>query len=260
MPRPSLRILTRLAGCYEEEDDVTTRRSAATDETPSTSLCLYKFNMPADGSLKVTINVQTEAIESGITCGFYLTFFDVASRSFTDLTYPLSPDEHVWKHIPVKHENGKLVELGVFVEGRFDCSTPLSLIEIHWIVIKTEQAPTLAYEIRDIHIKYRGQGSKVHRRLAWSWVTLPQKSEVVWPQGMPWSQTTGPFTSFTIRMDGRIMGQALCLEFPIRNEDVESLGDHITVEVIGHLFGNSSNSTSSRTVARADLVVNDELS
>ncbi|KAL8718237.1 MAG: hypothetical protein Q9225_004595 [Loekoesia sp. 1 TL-2023] len=258
-PQSSLKIFTKLAGCYEEADDQIHRYVGPTDSLQMTTLCLYKLGMPADGTLEATIEVQGSLFEDGIASGIYLSYLDRASGDLTYTTWDLRPNEHVLGGIPIQYENRDLVELGAYMDNGYDRSTPEVLMEITRIVIKPKQATAPVYMILGLHIKGLGSQSQLQKRVAWSWETMAQEDQGTWPEGMPWSQTTGPFSSFTVYVGGKAIGDAYCLEFPLRNDDVEDLGDEVVINVVGHVFGAGEVNSPPINVSRADVIINEKI-
>lgn len=248
-PQPLLKIFTRLAGCYEED--------IPSPEYPRvTRLCLYKLKTTADGSLEANIEAQGMLFEENVAYGIYLAYAHGMNGTLTYSDYDMHLSNRVLSHIPIQHESGELVEIGVYIDIRLDGSIPMVLMEMTRIVIKPKEALITTYKITDVHIKNRGQSPNVQKRIAWSWERISQGNGRDWPQGIPWSRSTGPFSSFTACLNGKNIGKAYCLEFPMKNGDVESLGDELTITIIGHMFGAGDVTSPSLLVPRADLITN----
>ncbi|KAL8921130.1 MAG: hypothetical protein Q9208_005883 [Pyrenodesmia sp. 3 TL-2023] len=251
-PQPALRLLTKLAGCYEASEGHTAACPA--------NLILFNFNMPADDSLAASITIrETEHIHN-VTRGIKMTFFNFARREYYDVGHTLLPSlghEESVVNLPVNEMNATLVALGVFMEGDPDTSVPVAILEITSIIIKPKEAVGIQFglRLRNLHIKDRAHESGVEKRVAWDWETVPGRHGQTWPIGMPRSRTTGPFSSFTVRIGDEVAGQAYCLEFPLRDEDVKGLGKRITISVVGRLFGGGFADCSSITVPRAELMI-----
>ena len=64
-----------------------------------------------------------------------------------------------------------------------------------------------------------------------------------WPEVLPWSSTTGPFSHFIVTIGGKEAGSAFGLEFPVLEEDCGDLGQ-VEVTIMGHLFGGATVSIS----------------
>ncbi|KAL8702504.1 MAG: hypothetical protein Q9201_004319 [Fulgogasparrea decipioides] len=258
-PSPSLKIWTKLAGCYEAEEKSPDHSVSPTAQAPFTArLRLYKLKMPADGSLEAAIDVEIKRDSDDIICGISLTYLDITSQQTVEVRHTLSRHRQFAKavtRIPVQNSYGLLVELGIFMTGDVKMSTSLLLMEIARIVIKPKLPLTTAYQIQDIHTMERSRHSETQKRIVWSWVGDAQQDGEIWPEGMPWSRTTGPFSSFTIYLAGKAIGQAHCLEFLMKDKDVETLGDKITVEVVGNLFGGGHVNSPSITALRKDLIL-----
>ncbi|KAL8903622.1 MAG: hypothetical protein Q9207_003797 [Kuettlingeria erythrocarpa] len=249
-PQSSLKVLTKLAGCYDEPNG---QRIASV-----ANLRLFNFDMPADNSLAASITIREGERINHITLGFQLTFFHSVRQEHYDVTQSLLPS---WVHresvinLPINEENSTLVALGVFMEGEPDTSAPVAVLEIASIIIRPRQVVSTqsGFQLRDLHIVDRAHESDAQKRIAWNWETAPGRLGQPWQEGMPWSRTTGPFSSFTVLIDDEVAGEAYCLEFPLREEDVKDSGKQVTINVVGHLFGGGFADRSSITVPGAEL-------
>ena len=252
----SLRIFTKLAGCYEEADYEVSRLNDTTRRTQPIALRLYIYNMPANGSLEAIVEVQGKMYAEGISSGIYFSYKDRSTGAVTDIKWELHPDEELSRRIPIQHDNGVLVGFGVYMAGEYRESSPVLLMELTRIVIKPQQVAVPACVIRNAHIKEVSAGSYVQKRIVWSWaLTLPHEKPA-YSDGMPWSWTTGPFSSFTVYIDGELVGEACCLEFPLKNEDIEGLNDEAAIQIVGHIFGSGEVRSLSSTFPKSDLLVN----
>ncbi|KAL8712781.1 MAG: hypothetical protein Q9220_002989 [cf. Caloplaca sp. 1 TL-2023] len=242
---PSLTISTKLLGCYEEEDSQVCgqERTPKIDVLPVIKLWLYKLNMRADGSLAAEVNFQRKQIFNETGCGIYLAYRSTESGHL----------KYVWHELPtgvtntpatfsitVMHKCGPLAELGLFVTRDLDASHPIEIIEITRIVIKSREVITPKYEIRSPQIIERRRGSLAQKRISWElgWDDdMPERSVQT---GIPSSNTTGPFSSFTILINSRSIGLAYCNEYTVKPEDTQSLHGLVSIEVVGSLFGGGS--------------------
>ncbi|KAL8758976.1 MAG: hypothetical protein Q9184_003756 [Pyrenodesmia sp. 2 TL-2023] len=251
-PQPSLKILTKVAGCYEASEGHTLACAA--------NLILFNFNMPADDSLAMSITIQQAEHIYNVTSGIKMTFFNFVRRKYYGICHTLLPSlghgESV-VNLPVNENNATLVALGVFMEGEPDTSVPVAILEITSIIIRPKEVVATQYglQLRDIHIKDRAHGSGAEKRVAWDWETVPGRHGHTWPIGMPWSRTTGPFASFTVRIGDEVAGEAYCLEFPLRNEDIKDSEKWVTISVVGRLFGGGFTDCSSISIPRAELMM-----
>lgn len=257
--RPSVTISTKLAGCYEELEKSAALHNSTSDPSHSASarLRLYKLNMPADGLLEATIDYQIKHSFNGLTCGIYLAYLDVPSQTLVHVHHRLSRSTLSVKavtHIPIEHHSGLLVELGVFLDGIFDPSTPVELLEITRIVIKPGHMLPPTYQIQNVHATERKRHSAVQKRIVWSWEEEPLQHRGPWPEVLPWSRTTGPFSSFAIYFGGKTIGQAYCSEFPVDSKDIEELEDEVMIELVGNLFGGGCVTSPAVFVSKADLM------
>lgn len=251
-PQPSLKIMTKLAGCYEASEGHTIACAA--------NLILFNFNMPADDSLAASITIQQAEHIHNVTRGIKMTFFNFIRQEYYDIGHILLPSSGHGEsvvNLPMNENNATLVALGVFMEGEPDTSVPVAILEITSIIIRPKEAITTQFglQLRDLHIKERAHECGAEKRVAWDWETVPRRYGQTWPIGMPWSRTTGPFSSFTVRIGDKVAGEAYCLEFPLRNEDVKDSGKRVTISVVGRMFGGGFADCSSITIPRAELMI-----
>ncbi|KAL8850201.1 MAG: hypothetical protein Q9221_004887 [Calogaya cf. arnoldii] len=242
---PSLTILTKLAGCWEERGDLpvnsgTVRRTL---QQNFQRLCLYKLNMLADGSLRATIQVRKRHDIAGVRSGFYVAYREPGQRSLEYTYHAMRPPTYSlgpFVYLPIRNPNKDLVELGVFVEGDPDQPQAIALLEISNIAIKpckeTEDKDLeTAFTIEDVHLVEVVKESRVDKRITWRWATTQGR---VWPVGMPWSQTTGPFSSFAVHVGGsKVVVEAFSTQCSLKPEEIEDLDERVVVQVVGKLFG-----------------------
>lgn len=104
----------------------------------------------------------------------------------------------------------RLVEFGVYCEYSVEISQPLNLLQIERLVISPRHRPMdRDFTSYNVHVIRRGNDAYAGRRLAWQW----QGENETWPEWMPWSKTTGPFSYFSISVEGREAGRSYCIEF-----------------------------------------------
>ncbi|KAL8773902.1 MAG: hypothetical protein Q9209_001332 [Squamulea sp. 1 TL-2023] len=238
-------VFTKMAGCWEEGGDQLVKRGAA--EKPPRPvvkrLRLYRLDMPANGSLEATVEAKNN---TRLRCGFYVAYGNPNGQSLEYTDHAMSlPGLSLGSLIsfPIQNSKQRLVEFGVFLEGGPDQSQPMTLLEISSIVIKPLKAREVealekAFTIEDIRLVEVVKESQKDKRIAWRWTRKTGLQGQVWPAGMPWSQTTGPFSSFTVHLgSGKVIIEAFCTEFTPKPEEIEALDEKFVVQVIGNLFG-----------------------
>lgn len=204
-------------------------------------LRLYKLAMDAGEAHLVSVNYSRPRISRSVQVGFYIAYAPKLLPS-TDLEYNdhempygSSADSTIRTTLNAKAPGTQLVELGVYCSGILESSAPLQLLAMTRLsIVKMPFVKTGGYDysINNLEIVQRGPAPHTQRRLAWEW----QGCRDQWPAWLPWSATTGPFSHFTVSVDGRWLGVAHCLEFPLLDNDhVES---DVELHVRGHVFGN----------------------
>lgn len=241
-PYSFLKIYTKVLGTQLEE---ALEISSSTNTLGATSkdihrLRLYKLAMNASKAYLVNINYSQPRKSRSTKAGFYIAYAQNSLMS-TDLEYedhemPYGSSEHSTIRITLnaKAPGTQLVEVGVYCSGILESSAPLQLLAITRLsVIKAPLVKTGGYDygVANVQIVQRGHAPHTQRRLAWEW----QGSGDKWPAWLPWSATTGPFSYFTLLVNGCWLGVAYCLEFPILDGD--NVGSGVELEVRGHLFG-----------------------
>ncbi|KAL8922762.1 MAG: hypothetical protein Q9172_003439 [Xanthocarpia lactea] len=259
---PSLTIFTKLVGSWEEGGDQSINYGTR-ERTPIQRLCLYELNMPADDSLEATIEARIMRHDTQIRTGFYLAYQVPGEQRLEHAHYTMSPPmfrlEPLIK-LPIHMSNRRLVELGAFVESGPEHSLPIALLEIDSIVIKPRKAMTLedleaAFTIEDIRQVKEVKESQVEKRIAWRWATKPGQREQVWPVEMPWSQTTGPFSSFTVHVGGgKTIIKAFSTQFSFKPKEIEDLDETVVVQVVGNLFGGGHVRSALFSLHKTDLI------
>ena len=238
---PSLVVYIKTIGIEKTDltpQDVDHQELHVTSD-PFLRFCLFKLSMPADGPLEAVLKFSRSQVTRSNRVGLFAAYKTMSgglTYRYSELPYDLSLSSH---HMNLDYlENGsRLVELGVYCERQVDIIQPLQLLSIERLVVSP--APKLRgrnFAIHNIHTTQRGKGLDVERRLAWQW----RGAHETWPTWLPWSKTTGPFSHFAVSIQGREVGKAYCLEFPVRTDDIGPSGTvsgDIKVQVRGLFFG-----------------------
>ena len=169
-------------------------------------LPLFKFDMPADGSLRLRISYRDFA--ENISFSFYMKVSGTV-RLFPvnkpRTTYVL---DTVIRVIPYPIPHPRLQELGIYVKP-FSAKNTTRLAEVDFICIKpiASEVPTQTHNISDIHTSSRGEGETQHLRLCWNYASSGRSVKSV-----PCSNITGPFSYFAVHIDELSIGRAYATE------------------------------------------------
>ena len=260
----SVKILTRLVGCYEESESGSNsiEDPYLDQQRPILRLRLFDLNMLADGSLQAMVEARTDQTAQRTKTGFYTAHVGADNQHLEYHYYQNSStaSSSITRFsLGVEGSDSRVVEFGVFLDSTMETSEPVPLIEMTRLVIKSIEAVDSddVFFIKDVRIIERGQHPLVEKRLAWTWGGNHRHLTKPWVEGMPWSLSTGPFASFSVVFGGEIVGQAYCLEFPLRGEDVENLNeeDDVIVQIIGNIFGGGQAKGPSVSFRRSELLV-----
>ena len=242
---------TQLVGDMEEYPSINT--PTITSESMH-RLCLYKLAMDIGEPHLVSLNYNRPRISRSVQVGFYIAYapelFNGSDLEYEDHEMPYRSSNYstIRTTLNAKAPGTRLVGMGIYCSGILESSAPLPLLEMTRLsIVKMPFVEIGGYDygLDDLEVIQRGQAPHTQRRLAWKWRGSPDQ----WPTWLPWSATTGPFSHFTITVNGRWLGVVHCLEFPLLESDqVES---DVEVHVRGHLFGDMP--TSRPVVARVTL-------
>ena len=200
-------------------------------------LPLYKLDMPADGSLQLSMVLDSyedprpPEMED-------MTFF-VYFKSGRTMHYHTL---HLSREPIVLLDNvsgARIEELGIQVKGplRGTLRGPVRLVGFKEICISpiSNLPESSSLRIKDVRVEKRGEGESRHVRLCWDYEDAADSESKT--AGMPWSDITGPFAHFTIRSQGLLGVKAYALEHILNEKFVERYaGQKIEVEVIGMGF------------------------
>ena len=228
-------------------------------------LRLFWLSMPANGNLVARVSCQrTESSKTTGIVGIYTAYSVPSNDAFLYHDTEIRFDKENWNfNIPIRIPPtidsegpppvGNLVEIGIFCAGmpEFTSRPMLELLHVYHLQIGPQRERPMQITIRNIAVVKRQSGMNSERRLAWDWACVPNAP----PVGRPWSRTTGPFSHFDVTLDGIRIGEAFCLEFPVRRDDLDdALGvDGVEVLITGYLFGGGVVTGEAR-VLRTDLI------
>lgn len=237
-----------------ESLEVDTCKEAVHLEPKVQRLCLFKLSMPGDGSLRATIHYLRP--EKTGTVGFY-TAYQTPDCDKVEYQYhatrPVDEFSSVqYLTLPVKAQvsGSNLVEIGVFSQGCHIRQPSQVILNVRSIQIMPYTGAKRGFHINHLRIRQRATDADEERSLVWQW----EGSKDGWPRHLPWSQTTGPFSHFQVRINGEVGGMTQSLEFPLRKQEYEdSLRDEVAVSIHGTMFGGGTISSAEQRFLRDEL-------
>ena len=227
-----------------------------------THLCLFKLNMPGDGSLCANAHFACSNVSG--TIGFYSAYQGpnrarlgfkyhavlpgnlpaAESRSLLDSSNTAS----IRLRGPAPEY--QLVEFGVFCQGCSLGKASQVVMMVQSIGIASFVELDHNFHVVNISVAQQKKNTDAEMQLTWQW----EGNEDRWPEGLPWSKTTGPFSHFAIFIDGEDVGTAHSLKFPLREEGFgRSEEKRVVVSIDGHLFGGGTIASSPMTFLRNEL-------
>ena len=220
-------------------------------------LCLFKLNMIANRSLAATIRFKCLEAVIGVALGFYMgyTVSDSENLSYDHVGLLSSflgqvQDKTIMLSFPTA--GSRLVEFGVYGMGLVEDPNPLALCRILNLTIKPESQVESTWTVDHVRVVERGTSPYRDQRLAWNWSGSGCSEAAC----LPWSKTTGPFSYFDVMMDGKELGKAYCMEFPINSEDFHGCeGTRTEVIVRGRLFMGSEIISRPMQLSRGEIGV-----
>ncbi|TKA62019.1 hypothetical protein B0A49_11037 [Cryomyces minteri] len=236
---PRLAILAeRVRGAQAEKAVSLTRELVNVDS----KVMLFKLDMDNDTSLQARISFRKRDSVTKMKVGFYLRFEDEVCHH-ENLT---SQAESISFLVADIYKGSKrLTELGVYVYGCLLVTQgPVLLLDVLEISMQPPRRSPVQCRIGEIYAVQRDEGEFQHTRLSWKLFTPSsgkEKSTVdhgSQAEGQPYSNLTGPFSHFFVRVNGLKIGRAYAMEFILSKtlaRQVEN-GEYIAVKVIGVLF------------------------
>ena len=212
---------------------------------------LYMLSMDPMVWLIKAFHSRTRAgrsVEVGIYVAYRKTpIEDEVEYEYHEITYAGQVKAAFTTSSFVSHKgHDRLSELGVYCRGAFDTPGLLPLIELRMLSIIPEAAKpdTSSFVVLDLKVVECGKAPYTQQRFTWTW----QGSRVGWPDMVPWSDTTGPFSYFEITVNGKWLGRAYATEFPLAGDEVgDSHRDRegrLIGSVQGRFFGSFPSSQS----------------
>lgn len=206
------------------------------------SIPLFKTDLTTEDYLEVTIDYDQPIEVSAMPEGnprFYMKSIRCNSSQLEFAEYPLPRTQVSQRRQEIIYlykvnRNARIVEVGICYNVANDFRGSITLMDLYGLVLKPRPVMKFTCSLFGLELYHRHSGETKEQRLRWTW----QGSTDVWPDSLPWSDTTGPFSVFTIMADGVKLGQAHCLEFPLRPSDWPRRQTKVVnFSVHGYLFG-----------------------
>lgn len=200
------------------------------------SLPLYKLDMPANESLRLTSMVRPSLQSNTIEVCFYVQT-DKGMKTWS-LPNDYEYDRGFYSFqepIGISASGARIKELGVLVRGRL-CLQLLAipLLEILSICIAPIKSPQdmSSYTIDGLYIEPRQQSAII---MGWNFHG-PDGTRII-EGGIPYSSTTGPFAYFRVHVNGFALGRVYALEFVLPEDFPQEEGkERYSLEVEGFGF------------------------
>jgi len=198
-------------------------------------LPLYKLDMPADGSLQLSMVLDSDedSRTPEMECMTVFVYFKTDKAMHYRSCMPMSREPIV---LVDDLGGARIQELGIRIRGplRGTVRGPVRLMGITEICISptSDLAENSSLRIKEVRVEKRGEGESRHVRLCWDYEDAANYESKT--AGMPWSDVTGPFAHFTIRSKGLLLAKAYALEHILNEKFVERYtGQKIEIEVTG---------------------------
>ncbi|KAK1912439.1 hypothetical protein CFE70_007723 [Pyrenophora teres f. teres 0-1] len=208
------------------------------DRNKECLLPLYSLDMPTDAFLQFETYTRRPLPEmSSVHLSLYL------KTSKTVRLLPVAKAASFqWMTSSLNYQDPeeRIEELGVCVRGLSGAEAGYitQLLEIAEIRIspKSPEQPPKSYSIVQLGVECRGEGDTRHTRLCWNYETV-EKTEERKIEGVPCSEITGPFSHFSVRVDGIDLGRVYGMECVLSKHLVTRLtGREVQVDVRGVSF------------------------
>jgi len=226
-------------------------------------LCLFKLDMTCKDNVRAIIEMASGEVSDTVTVGFYAGYQGTDHRKLEYHHHivppkrsPASKPRLMMRYMDVIEillqsptTEHLLVEFGVFWQDCYFKEQDQLLLTLKSLIIRPYDQHH-DFCVNGVMVVQSKTGTDVEAQLEWQWEGSKEK----WPDGVPWSVTTGPFSHFAVFIDNKEVGTAHCLEFPLRDEDCEASGDEeVVVSIRGQLFGGGTITSAPTRVWRDEL-------
>lgn len=207
-------------------------------------LSLYNLNINYDKQLRLRLaySVPESAIASDdFLCGLYVSCANefgsdrleyIPLNLQTHLVHPFTYD------FGVPSPDSRITELGIYCTKQlavedvelFSCHS-LSIIPKDALLCPKPHFSICNFEVVEVEINFQNE-----KRLQWGWTG----DRGDWHDCLPFSRLTGPFSHFSIALDGVEIGISQTLAFPLEERDVRQVlkgtADAVAFTVEGFCF------------------------
>ena len=178
------------------------------------TLPLYHCNARGELKLDLSITYRRPVQNPGIAVHLYVQVGSI----FEKLDLPIQPQSTTLS-LPLQNTEDRITDIGITAVGRVQDLGPVTiedsffnLLDISSISLKpTGQNYPRDVRIQDLQLLQLGDNITLHHRLKWSYPSITIPYDFL----MPWSDVTGPFSHFEIRIEQKLLGRAYALQFII---------------------------------------------
>jgi hypothetical protein len=203
-------------------------------EFPEQWLPLYKLDMAVYPLLSIRYNMSLTS--SAVVSMYCKTTAGVSQVTFEAIGDGVRSTGMVLS----RRANARIQELGIVLEKAptsavGETTRLVELLEISILPRPAGQDLWLADGIKNIRSEHRGEGQKLHTKLCWEYEDTASPGGAM--EGMPYSETTGPFSHFDVQVDDFYLGRAYALQHILNEKLVERInGRYVDVLIMGISF------------------------
>ena len=233
---PSPRALTfnigRASQMIEESASTTYRRQ---------ELRLYQLAISCVQRQRLTFSYSINfPLPELVEFGLYISFLLDGKTRGTEYI-PISPTSSSWStndyDITILNQAAIINEVG-FWSNTIPLQSGLELLRCHSLRIVPVSIANIQVKcaIIKLQVVESSIGAERHKRLIWEW----SSDRSTWPLELPWSPITGPFSHFSIYVNGDAVGISQSVAFPLNLAECEIMAksgeEGTTFTIKGHCF------------------------
>ncbi|KAF2878449.1 glycosyl hydrolase family 85 protein-like protein [Massariosphaeria phaeospora] len=176
-------------------------------------LPLFNLNMPADGTLQLRLTYRNLLDPQNGAVSLYLKFSNGVRLLSLGEPDHMQTTEAIVSLEPGTVSPGRLQELGLHIRAPPFAEDSVKIVEVLELGVSPRailefQSPCA---IQDVRLEKRGDGDNKNWSLCWSHYDENQHRSL--SCGMPYSEITGPFAYFMVRIGSVTAGRAYALEY-----------------------------------------------
>ena len=204
--------------------------SAATLETSFSAEChlLRLFDLAIDVNQRLCVRLTYSSLLSEHFLGYgqfglYIslsTTADLTKLELVDISTKSDSQPTLEYVVYPAPDVSQIHGVGIYYKG-LSPKEEVDLCYCHTLSIIPLQALDVAaesqYQIFNLELLDSTANGVRNQRLQWEWSGDPDQ----WPECLPWSKTTGPFSYFSVCQNGMHIGTSQSLAFPLRSEDFD---------------------------------------